>query len=234
MSKSTPNNLEVLFEDNHLIAINKKAGDIIQGDKTGDTPLSEIVKEYLKVKYNKPGNVFVGVTHRIDRPTTGVILFAKTSKALERMNRMFKDKEIRKYYWALVEGNTPKSQNLVHYLKKNGKTNKSQAYTKEVKDSKKAILSFQKLFSLDKYSLLQVDLETGRHHQIRCQLSTIGHCIKGDVKYEAKRANPDLSIHLHARHIKFVHPVKKDEISILAPLPDEQMWNIVKKNYEVR
>lgn len=234
MSKSSVKNIEVLYEDNHLIAINKKAGDIIQGDKTGDTPLSEIVKEYLKVKYNKPGNVFVGVTHRIDRPTTGIILFAKTSKALERMNKMFKDKTIHKYYWALVEGKAPKKQHLVHFLKKNGKTNKSQAYEKEIQDSKKAILSFNTLFNLEKYTLLQVDLETGRHHQIRCQLSKIGFPIKGDVKYGAKRANTDLSINLHARHIKFVHPVKKVEISISAPLPEEKTWTIVKNNYEVR
>ena len=224
--RSHPNNLEVLFEDNHLIVINKRSGDIIQGDKTGDRPLSEIVKEYLAVKYDKPGKVFLGVTHRIDRPTSGVIVFARTSKALERMNKLFREKQVDKTYWALVEGK-PKidHQRLEHYLKKNPKNNKSSVHTKPANESKQAVLTYQLLKKLDNYSLLEVELETGRHHQIRAQLAFIGHPIKGDLKYGARRSNKDGSIHLHARAIRFIHPVRKEEISIHAPLPEDPLWN---------
>ncbi|MFK5957664.1 MAG: RNA pseudouridine synthase, partial [Lutibacter sp.] len=196
---STKNNLHVLFEDNHFIVINKQSGDIVQGDKTGDTPLSDIVKEYIKEKYNKPGNVFLGVVHRLDRPTTGVVVFARTSKALERFNKMLRDKTVHKTYWAVVK-NKPKKDidTLIGFLKKNPKNNKSTSYSSEIEGSKKAILHYKLLKSLDNYHLLEVDLETGRHHQIRCQLATIGSPIKGDLKYGFNRSNKDASIHLHA------------------------------------
>ena len=223
---STKNNLEVLFEDNHLVVINKKSGDIVQGDKTGDTPLSDIVKEYIKDKYNKPGNVFLGVVHRLDRPTTGIIVFAKTSKALERFNKMLRDKTVNKTYWAVVKNKPIKdSDTLIGFLKKNPKNNKSTSYSSEIKDSKKAILHYKLIKSLNNYHLLEVDLETGRHHQIRCQLSTIGSPIKGDLKYGFDRSNKDASIHLHARKINFMHPVSKEDISIIAPTPKEVIWD---------
>ena len=223
---STKDNLQVLFEDNHLIIVNKRAGDITQGDKTGDIPLSDIVKEYIKDKYNKPGNVFLGVVHRLDRPTSGVIIFARTSKALERLNKMLREKSIQKTYWAVVK-NQPKKKNdtLVNYLKKNPKNNKSTAYNKEIEGSKKAILHYKTIKQLDNYSLLEIDLETGRHHQIRCQLSNIGSPIKGDLKYGFNRSNKDGSIHLHARKIQFIHPVSKEEINLIAPTPNEVIWN---------
>jgi len=223
---STKNNLKVLFEDNHLIVINKQSGDIIQGDKTGDKPLSEIVKEYIKEKYNKPSNVFLGVVHRLDRPTTGVVIFAKTSKALERFNKMLRDKTVDKTYWAVVK-NKPKkdSDTLIGFLKKNPKNNKSTSYSSEIKGSKKAILHYKMLKSLTNYHLLEVDLETGRHHQIRCQLASIGSPIKGDLKYGFNRSNKDASIHLHARKIEFTHPVSKEFISIIAPTPKETIWD---------
>jgi len=222
---STKNNLEVLFEDNHLIVVNKKSGDIVQGDKTGDKPLSEIVKEYIKDKYNKPGNVFLGVAHRLDRPTTGIIVFARTSKALERFNKMLRDKTVHKTYWAVVK-NKPIKENdtLIGFLRKNPKNNKSTSYSSEIEGSKKAILHYKLLKSLDNYHLLEVDLETGRHHQIRCQLSAIGSPIKGDLKYGFDRSNKDASIHLHARKIEFIHPVTKEKISITAPSPNEVIW----------
>ncbi|MGI9532736.1 RluA family pseudouridine synthase [Lutimonas sp.] len=228
--RSTKDNLQVLFEDNHLIIVNKKVGDIVQGDKTGDTPLSDIVKAYIAQKYKKPGKVFLGVVHRLDRPTTGVVIFAKTSKALERMNKMLREKTVEKTYWALVEG-TPKknADNLTHYLRKNPKNNKSTAYSKETKDSKKAVLQYKLLLSLDNFSLLEVNLETGRHHQIRCQLSMNGNSIKGDLKYGSKRSNKNGGIHLHARKIQFMHPVKKEEILVLAPLPKDPLWAICTK-----
>ncbi|MGJ5641566.1 RluA family pseudouridine synthase [Formosa sp. S-31] len=228
MSKvlSTKSNLQILFEDNHLIVINKRAGDIVQGDKTGDQPLSEVVKEYIKEKYNKPGNVYLGVVHRLDRPTTGLVIFAKTSKALSRLNTMFAKKDVQKTYWALVNTKPPKVKDtLVNWLKKNPKNNKSTAYSKEVPDSKKAILHYELLKSLERYFLLEINLETGRHHQIRSQLSNIGCIIKGDLKYGADRSNKDASIHLHARHITFIHPVSKDELNITAPLPEDALWN---------
>lgn len=223
---STKDNLQVLFEDNHLVIVNKRAGDITQGDKTGDTPLSEVVKEYIKDKYNKPGNVFLGVVHRLDRPTSGIIIFAKTSKALERLNKMLREKSIKKTYWTVVK-NQPKKKGdtLVNYLKKNPKNNKSTAYNKEIEGSKKAILHYKTIKQLDNYSLLEIDLETGRHHQIRCQLSNIGSPIKGDLKYGFNRSNKDGSIHLHARKIQFIHPVSKEEINLIAPTPNEVIWN---------
>jgi len=223
---STKDNLEVLFEDNHLLIVNKKSGDIVQGDKTGDKPLSDVVKEYIKEKYNKPGEVFLGVVHRLDRPTSGVIIFARTSKALERLNKMLRERTISKTYWAVVK-NTPlkEKDSLIHFLKKNPKNNKSTVFTKETDASKKAILHYSVIKKLDNYSLLEIDLETGRHHQIRAQLAYIGSPIKGDLKYGASRSNKDGSIHLHARKISFTHPVSKENVSVLAPIPNETIWN---------
>lgn len=219
-------NVQVLYEDNHLIAINKRVGDIVQGDKTNDPPLSEIVKAYLKQKYSKPGAVFLGVVHRLDRPTSGLVIFAKTSKALKRMNQLFVDKKIDKTYWALVK-NAPQQQKdtLTHWLKKNPKTNTTKVYPKEVKDSKKAILHYKILLKLQRYSLLEITLETGRSHQIRSQMAYIGSPIKGDLKYGAKRSNIDGGIHLHAKKVEFIHPVSKDSITINASPPDEKLWN---------
>lgn len=222
---STKNNLNILFEDNHLIIINKQSGDIVQGDKTGDTPLSEIVKEYIKDKYNKPGNVFLGVVHRLDRPTTGVVVFAKTSKALERFNKMLRDKKVNKTYWAVVKNKPNKLEDtLTGYLRKNTKNNKSTSYSSEIEGSKKAVLHYKIVKSLDNYHLLEVDLETGRHHQIRCQLAAIGSPIKGDLKYGFDRSNKDASIHLHARKIEFIHPVTNENISVIAPTPNDVIW----------
>ncbi|MDA0176773.1 RluA family pseudouridine synthase [Mesoflavibacter profundi] len=223
---SNKNNLQVLHEDNHIIVVNKRAGDIVQGDKTGDKPLSDVVKSYLKDKYNKPGNVYLGTVHRLDRPTSGLVIFSKTSKALPRLNKMFATKDITKTYWALVK-NKPKkdSDRLVHWLKKNPKNNKSYAHSTEVKDSKKAVLSYQIIKKLDNFYLLEITLETGRHHQIRTQLSTIGCPIKGDLKYGFDRSNKDASISLHARNIKFIHPVSKEELDITAPLPKDPVWD---------
>lgn len=226
---SNKQNLQVLFEDNHIIIVNKRSGDITQGDKTGDKPLSDVVKEYIKEKYNKAGNVFLGVVHRLDRPTSGVIIFARTSKALERLNKMLRDKEIHKTYWAVVK-NHPKKEKatLINYLRKNPKNNKSSVFQKEIDGSKKAILHYTILKKLDNYSLLEIDLETGRHHQIRAQLSNIGFPIKGDLKYGFNRSNKDGSIHLHARKIEFIHPVAKEKITVTAPTPNEVIWNACK------
>jgi len=222
---STKNDLQILFEDNHLIIVNKRSGDIVQGDKTGDTPLSEIVKEYIKEKYHKPGNVFLGVVHRLDRPTTGIVVFAKTSKALERFNKMLRNKTVSKTYWAVVKNKPAKeSDTLTGFLKKNPKNNKSTSYSSEIEGSKKAILHYKLIKSLNNYHLLEVDLETGRHHQIRCQLSAIGSPIKGDLKYGFDRSNKDASIHLHARKIEFIHPVSKENISLIAPTPNDVIW----------
>ena len=223
---SNKSNLQVLYEDNHIIIINKRAGDIIQGDKTGDKPLSEVVKSFIKERDNKPGNVYLGVVHRLDRPTTGVVLFAKTSKALPRLNKLFAEKDAKKTYWAVVKNMPPKtSDTLVHWLKKNPKNNKSTAYPKDIPSGKKAILHYTVLKQLDNYFLLEVALETGRHHQIRAQLSTIGCSIKGDLKYGADRSNADASIHLHARELEFVHPVSNELIHILAPVPEgDAIW----------
>ena len=219
-------NLQVLYEDNHVIIINKRAGDIVQGDKTGDKPLSDVVKEYLKDKYNKPGNVFLGVVHRLDRPTTGIVVFARTSKALPRLNKLFAEKEVKKTYWAIVKNPVKKQHDtLVHWLKKNPKNNKSTAFDKEIPDSKKAILHYKVFKELDNYSVLEINLETGRHHQIRTQLSKIGYPIKGDLKYGFDRSNKDASISLHSRQIEFKHPVNKETITISAPLPNDPIWN---------
>ncbi|KAF5081573.1 putative RNA pseudouridine synthase [anaerobic digester metagenome] len=218
--------MTVLYEDNHLIVVNKAPGEIVQGDKTGDKPLSEEVKEYLKVKYNKPGNVFCGVTHRLDRPTSGIVVFAKTSKALSRLNAMFKNNEIDKTYWAVVKKLPEKTEaTLTHYLIKNERTNKSTAYDVEKPNTKKSVLHYKVIGQSQNYNLLEVDLETGRHHQIRCQLSKIGSPIKGDLKYGAERSNPDGSISLHARKIAFIHPVSKEKIELVAPTPDDVLWN---------
>ena len=219
-------NLQVLYEDNHLIAVNKRPGDIVQGDKTGDMPLSEVVKRYLKEKYNKPGNVYLGVAHRLDRPTSGIVVFAKTSKALPRLNKLFAEKKTAKTYWAVVK-NLPKKRGdtLVHWLKRNPKQNKSYAHYKEVAESKKAILEYQLIKKLDHYFLLKIDLKTGRHHQIRAQLSAIACPIKGDLKYGFDRSNKDGSIHLHARSLSFVHPVKKDVLALTAPPPRDPVWD---------
>lgn len=223
---STPQNLQVLFEDNHLIVINKRPGDIVQGDITGDLPLSEVVKEFLKEKYNKPGNVYLGVVHRLDRPTSGIVVFAKTSKALPRLNKLFKDKEARKTYWAVVKNAPPKDKDtLVHYLKRNPKQNKSYAHLKEVPESKKALLDYEVIKRLQNFYLVKVDLHTGRHHQIRSQFSAIGSPIKGDLKYGFDRSNKDGSIHLHSRELSFLHPVKKEEIHIIAPPPSDSVWD---------
>ncbi|MGO3707126.1 MAG: RluA family pseudouridine synthase [Mesonia hippocampi] len=225
MAHSNKDNLQVVYEDNHIIVVNKRAGDIVQGDKTGDKPLSEVVKSYLKEKYNKPGNVYLGVVHRLDRPTSGLVLFAKTSKALPRLNKLFADKKAQKTYWALVKKAPPKTEDkLIHYLKRNPKQNKSYAHKKEVPDSKKAILHYKIIKKLQAYTLLEINLETGRHHQIRCQLSAIGCTIKGDLKYGFNRSNKDGSIHLHARKLSFIHPVKKEEITLEAPLPPDNLW----------
>ncbi len=226
---SNKTNLQVLYEDNHIIIVNKRAGDIVQGDKTGDKPLSDVVKEYIAHKYNKPGNVYLGVVHRLDRPTTGVVVFSKTSKALPRLNKLFADKIAKKTYWAVVKNSPPKSfDTLTHWLKKNPKNNRSTPYKKEIKDSKKAILHYQLLKKLDNYYHLEINLETGRHHQIRTQLAAIGCPIKGDLKYGFNRSNPDASIHLHARHLAFIHPVKNEPINITAPLPKNAIWDACK------
>ncbi len=224
--------LEVLYEDNHLIAINKKTSDIVQGDKTGDTPLSEKVGLYLKEKYNKPGNVFVGVTHRIDRPTSGVLIFARTSKSLARMNEMFKSKtNLKKVYWALVQNKPSKDKGrLVNYLRKDTKKNKSFDCEPRANGAKEAILDYSIIAKSDKYFLLEIDLITGRHHQIRAQLSKISCPIKGDLKYGFARSNPDAGISLHARKIEFLHPVKKELIVIEAPVPKDALWNYFEKN----
>lgn len=218
--------LEILYEDNHLIAVNKQVGDLVQGDKTGDKTLADDVKDYIKVKYNKPGDVFLGVVHRIDRPVSGVVLFARTSKALARLNQMFQDKTIKKTYWAIVDkrpGN--EDGRLVHYVKKNQEKNRVNVFDKEKSGSKIAILNYQLLISFTNYHLLEIDLETGRHHQIRAQLARIGCHIKGDLKYGAKRSNSNGGISLHSREINLVHPVKKEPLTITATPPDDNLWN---------
>lgn len=217
--------MTVVYEDNHLIIVNKTASEIVQGDKTGDVPLSETVKQYLKEKYAKPGNVFLGVTHRLDRPVSGLVVFAKTSKALARLNEMFRKGEVKKTYWAVVK-TCPQVEEgeLVHYLVRNEKQNKSYAYDKEVNGSKKAVLHYRLIGHSKNYYLLEVDLKTGRHHQIRCQLAKIGCPIKGDLKYGFPRSNPDGSICLHARKVCFVHPVSKEQIVVTAPVPDGNLW----------
>ncbi len=218
--------LEIIYEDNHLIAINKRPGDLVQGDKTGDNTLIDQVKNYIKKKYNKPRGVFLGLIHRLDRPTSGLILFAQTSKALRRINKQFKDRKTKKKYWAIIDKSfNSNSGTLTHWLKRNPKMNKSFANNEEVNDSKKAILHYKKIIKLRKYCVLEIDLETGRHHQIRSQLSFIGFPVKGDLKYNAKRKNPDASIDLHARSLTINHPTTKKKITFLASPPIKPQWN---------
>ena len=224
--------MQILYEDNHIIAVTKTCHEIVQGDKTGDTPLSETVKAYIKDKYQKPGEVFLGVTHRLDRPTTGVVLFARTSKALSRLNEMFKSHEmIKKTYWAIVQSPPSAPQGrLENYLWRNEKQNKSFVVKPGTKDAKHAALSYKTIAQSDRYTLLEINLETGRHHQIRCQLAALGCPIKGDLKYGAKRSNPDGGISLHARKIEFIHPVSKLPIVITAPIPEDTLWRTLENN----
>ena len=233
---SNKNNLQVLFEDNHIIAINKRCGDIVQGDKTGDKPLSEIVKSFLKTKYSKPGNVYLGIPHRLDRPTSGVVMFAKTSKSLSRLNKIFKDGKVQKYYWAVTKNNPEKQEDtLIHWLRKNEKTNKSTYFKKETVKAKKAVLHYRVLKKLERYFIIEIELVTGRHHQIRCQLSAIGCPVRGDLKYGYDRSNNDGGIDLHAKKIIFEHPINGKKIIIDAPVRDTKIWNATKiRNYEIR
>ena len=221
--------MEVVYEDNHIIIVNKKSGEIVQGDKTGDRPLSDIVKDYIKEKYAKPGAVFLGVVHRLDRPVSGLVVFARTSKALSRLNKMFAEGEVHKTYWAITK-NVPRDSEgtLTHWLVRNEKQNKSYAYDHEKPNAKKAVLKYRVLSRSDNYSLLEVNLMTGRHHQIRCQLAAMGCPIKGDLKYGAPRSNPDGSISLMSRRVEFVHPVSKETIIAEAPLPDDNLWHAFK------
>lgn len=223
--------LDILYEDNHIIAVNKRSGDIVQGDETGDTPLSDVVKAYIKEKYQKPGEVFLGVVHRIDRPVSGIVLFARTSKSLSRLNELFKTKEITKTYWAVVKKKpVSDSGTLTHYHLKDEKTRKARLFDKEVAHSRKCVLHYRWLASSDHYHLLEIQLETGRFHQIRAQLAKIGSPIKGDVKYGFERPNENTrSIHLHARKISFIHPVKNEPIELTAPVPDEKIWQFFEK-----
>lgn len=217
--------MTVLYEDNHIIVINKAAGEIVQGDKTGDKSLCDTMKQYLKEKYAKPGNVFIGLPHRLDRPVSGIVVFAKTSKALERLNKMFSEGGVKKIYWALTKGKPmPSEGELVSWIVRNEKMNKSFSHPKEVSGSKRALLHYRHIAASQNYNLIEVELKTGRHHQIRCQLSSIGCPIKGDLKYGAQRSNPDGSISLHARYIEFTHPVSKELIQITAPLPADKLW----------
>lgn len=224
--------MQILYEDNHIIAVSKTCHEIVQGDKTGDLPLSESVKAYIKEKYQKPGAVFLGVTHRLDRPTTGVVLFARTSKALTRLNAMFQSHEqIRKTYWAIVQSPPPTPEGrLENYLLRNEQQNKSYVVKPNTQNAKRAVLTYQTIAQGDRYTLLEINLETGRHHQIRCQLAAIGSPIKGDLKYGAKRSNPDGGISLHARKIEFLHPVSKQKIAITAPVPNDSLWHTLEKN----
>jgi len=218
--------MKVVYEDNHVIIVAKESGEIVQGDKTGDKPLSEIVKEYIKEKYQKPGEVFLGVVHRLDRPVSGLVVFARTSKALARLNKMFAEGEVHKTYWAIVESEKckVKSEELSHWLVRNEKQNKSYAYDREVPHSKKAQLRYKVIGQGDRYMLLEVELLTGRHHQIRCQLAKVGMSIKGDLKYGAPRSNPDGSISLLSRRVEFIHPVSKQQIIVEAPVPADNLW----------
>ena len=217
--------MQVVYEDNHIIIVFKQSGEIVQGDKTGDRPLSETVKEYIKAKYHKPGNVFLGVVHRLDRPVAGLVVFARTSKALARLNEMFRKGDIHKTYWAITK-NMPKEPQatLTNWIVRNERQNKSYAYDREVPDSKKALLSYRVIGHTDHYHLLEVHLMTGRHHQIRCQLAHIGCPIKGDLKYGAQRSNPDGSISLLSHEMTFVHPVSKETVHVVAPRPDDNLW----------
>jgi 23S rRNA pseudouridine1911/1915/1917 synthase len=221
----------VLFEDNHLIIINKLPSEIVQGDKTGDMPLSEIIKEYIKIKYNKPGKVFLGVVHRLDRPVSGAVIFARTGKALSRMNELIRERNISKTYWAIVKDKPPEEEGLlVHYLRKNEEKNMSRAYPLPGKDRLKAELKYRVIDRSDNYYLLEVELLTGRHHQIRVQLAAIGCPVKGDLKYGFPRSNPNGSIHLHSRKVEFIHPVKGEVISLVAKPPLDPLWNYFEQN----
>lgn len=223
--------MNVVYEDNHIIIVNKQSGEIVQGDKTGDTPLSDIVKQYIKEKYNKPGNVFLGVVHRLDRPVSGLVMFAKTSKALSRLNEMFRTGDVHKTYWAIVKKNdiAPEAT-LTDWLTRNERQNKSYAHNREVPGAKKAVLSYKVRSMSDNYMLLEVRLMTGRHHQIRCQLAHMGCPIKGDLKYGSPRSNPDGSISLMSRRVEFVHPVSKETIAVEAPVPDDRLWQALAQN----
>lgn len=223
--------MNVVYEDNHIIIVNKQSGEIVQGDKTGDTPLSDIVKQYIKEKYNKPGNVFLGVVHRLDRPVSGLVVFAKTSKALSRLNEMFRTGDVHKTYWAIVKKNdiAPEAT-LTDWLTRNERQNKSYAHNREVPGAKKAVLSYKVRSISDNYMLLEVQLMTGRHHQIRCQLAHMGCPIKGDLKYGSPRSNPDGSISLMSRRVEFVHPVSKETIAVEAPVPDDRLWLALAQN----
>lgn len=215
-----------MYEDNHILIVNKRPGDIVQGDRTGDIPLSEIAKQYIAKKYNKPGAVFLGVVHRLDRPTSGIVIFARTSKALARLNKLFSERKTQKTYWAVVKNAPSKTTDkLIHFLRRNPEQNKSYAYIKEVSNSKKAILMYSTIKKLDRYTLLEINIETGRHHQIRAQLAALGCPIKGDLKYGFNRSNKNGGIHLHARAVVFIHPVKNEKISIVAPPPEDIIWN---------
>lgn len=223
MSSEKP--LQILFEDNHLVIVSKHSGDIVQSDKTGDQPLVDKVKEYIKKKFNKPGEVFLGIPHRIDRPTTGIVIFCRNSRSLERINQMFKDKSIRKTYWAIVKNRPPKnSDKLIHYLKRNEQQNKSYASEDQKTGSQRSELDYKVIAHSDRYYLLEIDLHTGRHHQIRAQLAKIGSPIKGDLKYGYERSNEDGSISLHARKVEFLHPSKKIPLTIVAPVPADKLW----------
>jgi 23S rRNA pseudouridine1911/1915/1917 synthase len=225
--------MEIIYEDNHLIAVNKNCHEIVQGDKTGDTPLPELLKSYLKEKYAKPGNVFIGVTHRLDRPVSGVVIFAKTGKALKRMNDMFRDGEVKKTYLAITKNRPPLHEGeLTHWLVRNEKQNKSVAYDTEKPNSKKAVLHYRLLAQSEKYCLIEIDLKTGRHHQIRCQLSKTGCPVKGDLKYGADRSNPDGGISLHAHRVSFIHPVSKEKIIITAHTPPDNLWKAFETNIQ--
>ncbi|MDR1172359.1 MAG: RluA family pseudouridine synthase [Bacteroidales bacterium] len=219
--------MNVLYEDNHLIIVNKSSGETVQADPSGDVPLEQTMKDYLKRKYGKPGAVFLGIVHRLDRPVSGVVVFARTTKAQLRLNRMFREKLIQKTYWAVVKDLPPdEAGTLTHYIVRNTKTNRSHAYLKECRDSKKAVLHYRHIASSDRYHLLEIDLETGRHHQIRCQLAAVGCPIRGDLKYGYPRSNPNGGISLHARRIRFKHPVKDGDIDLAAPLPDDPLWKV--------
>lgn len=230
---SNPNNLRVVYEDNHLLVIDKRPGDIVQSDKTGDTCLIDVAKAYIKKKFDKPGDVYLGAVHRIDRPVGGLVVFGRTTKALARMTELFKTKEVKKTYWAIVEGSAPQDKELISWMIKDEQKNKSRCLANERPGAKKAVLRFQNLFQGETLALLEVELETGRHHQIRAQLSSIGLPIRGDVKYGAKRANKDQSIHLLARGIQFVHPVKKELLTLCAPIPDDSVWKSMTQSLSV-
>lgn len=224
--------MEILYEDNHIIVVNKNCSEIVQGDKTGDKPLSEMVQEYIKEKYAKPGNVFIGVTHRLDRPVSGLVVFAKTSKALSRLNEMFRTHNLTKRYWAIVKNMPPKEEELLtNYLVRNERMNKTFVYDKEVKDGKLSKLSYKVIARSENYYLLEIDLMTGRHHQIRAQLAHIGCPIKGDLKYGFDRSNKDGGISLHARRVKFIHPVSQKEIDIIAPVPNDTLWKAFEQQF---